>query len=197
VVLTKEGRDLLESHRRDHSHDRGHENGHERQQAIYAELKKPREVEHDSQVNRAYLGEAEKLAERGARGGRVVLDYELKREYQQWLRERDKDRHDADGRPDRESGEIEDWAREHDLPYFDEQVHLPGLRIEYELSNGRWDHVDVEVTTLHYRGAHGAAVDRSGFSSYYGSTARLRGAGGGPRGGGGRTGEGLAEELLV
>ena len=196
VVLTKKGRDLLESHRRDTSRERSHEGGDLRHQTFYAELKKPREVEHDSQVYWAYLREAEKLTERGARIGQVVLDYELKREYQQWLHEPDKGHHDADGRPDREPGEIEDWAREHDLPYFDEQVHFPDLRIEYELSNGRWDHVDVEVTTLHYRGAHGAAASRSGFSSYRGSSARLRGAGGGARGGGGRTGEGLAEELL-
>jgi hypothetical protein len=44
-------------------------------------LKKPREVEHDSQVFRAYLREAERLAERGARIDRVVLDYELKRDF--------------------------------------------------------------------------------------------------------------------
>jgi hypothetical protein len=49
VVLTKEGRDVLESHRRDHSHD----HRHDRHQEFYASLKKPRELEHDSQVYRA------------------------------------------------------------------------------------------------------------------------------------------------
>jgi hypothetical protein len=195
VVLTKEGRDVLESHRRDRSDDHNHAHSCDRQQAFYAELKKPREVEHDSQVYRAYLRETEKLADRGAQVERVVLDYELKREYQRWLHERDKEREDADGRPDRMPAEIEEWAHEHDLPYFDEQVHFPDLRIEYETPDGRWDHVDVEVTTVHYRGAHGGAAARSGFSSYRGTSARLRGGGSGARGGG-RTGEGLADELL-
>ena len=71
--------------------------------------------------------------------------------------------------------EIEEWAREHDLPYFDEQVHFPDVRIEYEDADGRWDHVDVEVVTVHYRGAHGAAASRSGFSCYGGSSARAGG----------------------
>jgi hypothetical protein len=194
VVLTKEGRHLLESHRRDRVHDHSHDARQDRQQAFYAELKKPREVEHDSQVFRAYLREAQRLGERGDRIGRVALDYELKREYQRWLHERDKDRDDADGRPDRSPAEIEEWAREHDLPYFDEQVHFPDVRIEYETPDGRWDHVDVEVTTLHYRGAHGGAAARSGFSSYRGVSLRLGGGSGGR--GGGRSGAGLAEEML-
>jgi hypothetical protein len=195
VVLTKEGRDLLESRRRGHVHDHRHEHRQDRQQAFYAELKKPREAEHDVQVYRAYLREAERLAERGAHIERVALDYELEREYQRWLHERDKDREDANGRPDRTPAEIEEWAHEHDLPYFDEQVHFPDLRIEYEAPDGRWDHVDVEVTTLHYRGAHGGAAAKSGFSTYRGTSARLGGAGGGSRGGG-WSGAGLAEEML-
>jgi hypothetical protein len=196
VVLTKEGRDVLESHRRDRSHDDRHDNRHDRQQQFYAGLKKPRELEHDAQVYRAYLREADRLAERTVRIDRVLLDYELKREYQQWLHERERGRGDADGRPDRTPAEIEEWTREHELPYFDEQVHFPDLRIEYEGPDGRWDHVDVEVTTLHYRGGHGAAAARSGFSCYRGASMRLGGGGGGGARGGGRTGAGLAEDLL-
>ena len=60
----------------------------------------------------------------------VVLDYELKREYQEWLHARDRDRDDYNGHPDRTDQEIRDWADDHDLPYFDEQVHFPDLRIE-------------------------------------------------------------------
>lgn len=166
VVLTDRGRDLLESHRHDRDEGRDHS------QAFYAELKKPREVEHDAQIYRAYEREAERLQERGARVDRVVLDYELKREYQQFLQERNRGRADSDGRPDRDQSEIEDWAREHDLPYFDGHVHFPDARIEYEEPDGRWDHTDIEVVTLHYRGAHGAAASRSGFTSFRGSSAR-------------------------
>jgi hypothetical protein len=103
-------------------------------------------------------------------------------------------RRDATGRPDREPHEVEDWARSHDLPYFDDQVQIPDLRIEYEELDGRLDHVDVEVLTVHYRGAHGAAAARAGFSAYGGSGGRLRGSGSGAGRGGGRP-RGFAEEL--
>jgi hypothetical protein len=81
VALTKDGRSLLESHR---DGDGG--------QTFYAGAKRERELEHDVQVYRAYEREAQGFQERGARIERVVLDYELKREYQTWLHERDRDR---------------------------------------------------------------------------------------------------------
>jgi hypothetical protein len=46
---------------------------------------RPRELTHDSQVYRAYLKEAERLREDNALIRRVLLDHELKREYQQFL----------------------------------------------------------------------------------------------------------------
>ena len=46
---------------------------------------RPRELTHDAQVYRAYLKDAERLRESGASIRRVVLDHELKREYQQFL----------------------------------------------------------------------------------------------------------------
>ncbi len=184
VVLTDRGRDLLDANRdRERSHD----------QTFYSGLKRERELEHDSQLCRAYRREAERLDKRDARIERVRLDYELKREYQRWLHERDRDRDNYSGRPDRDPGEIEQWAREHDLPYFDEQVHFPDFRIEYRDTDGREDHVDVEVTTVHYRGAHGAAAARSGFSCHRGFSARISGRSGGGRGGG--SNGGLAEEV--
>ncbi len=156
VVLTERGRHVLESHR--HDRDRDHK------QEFYADLKKPREMEHDAQIYSAYLREAERLEERGARIERVILDYELKRDYQQWLHERD----NGDGRPNRDEDEIRDWAYQHDLPYFDEQVHFPDLRIEYRDVEGRYDHDDVEVMTVHYRGGRAAAAARSGFRCHGG-----------------------------
>src|SRR5207248_4375666 len=132
--------------------------------------------------------EAERLMERGARPERVILDYELKRDYQKWLHERDGNRADYDGHPDRTADEIRDWALEHDLPYFDDEVHFPDVRIEYEEPDGRWNHEDVEVVTDHYRGAHGASVGRSGFSCYHASGISIssrsgRGGSGGRNGG--------------
>ncbi|OFW04588.1 MAG: hypothetical protein A3H96_09370 [Acidobacteria bacterium RIFCSPLOWO2_02_FULL_67_36] len=184
VVLTDRGRGLLESNR-----DRHRDTG----QAFYAGLKRERELEHDAQIYRSYEREAARLEARGLEIERVRLDYELKREYQRWLHERDRGRPDADGRPDRDARETEQWAHDHDLPHFDDQVHFPDCRIEYRDIDGHEDHVDVEVTTEHYRGAHGVAVARSGFSCHRGSSARIGGRGGGSRGGG-KNG-GLAEEL--
>ena len=69
VALTKQGRSLLEHHRdRDQEH----------RQTFWDGLKREREREHDLQVYRAYEREAERLARRGARIERVVLDHELK-----------------------------------------------------------------------------------------------------------------------
>jgi hypothetical protein len=186
VVLAERGKELLKSHRRD---------GSEPRQAFYAGVRKPRELEHDSQLYAAYLREAERLEERGARIDRVVLDYELKRDYQRFLQERNRKRSDSDGRPDREPQEIADWARTHELPYFDDQVHIPDVRIEYEDVDGRMRHLDIEVETPHYRGAHAASAKQSGFARYRASSARVGGHG---SGGGGRSGPGprLAEELL-
>jgi hypothetical protein len=185
VVLTDRGRDLLDQNR-----DRAGKGG----QTFYAGLKRAREVEHDAQVYQAYLDVAERLGTRGARIERVALDYELKRDYQRWLHERDRQRDDYDGHPDRDEAEIARWALEHQLPYFDEQVHFPDLRIEYEEPDGRLRHEDVEVLTVHYRGAHAAAASRSGFTAYRGVSVRLGGRSGGGRSGG--RGAGLAEEML-
>lgn len=41
---------------------------------------------------------------------RVVLDYELKRDDQRFLHERNRGRKDCDGRPDREPEEIARWV---------------------------------------------------------------------------------------
>jgi hypothetical protein len=149
VVLTDRGRDLLESHRGRDPDPR---------QEFYSGLKRERDLEHDSQVYQAYLSVAKRLEERDARIERVVLDYELKREYQEWLHARDRERDDYDGHPDRTAEEIREWALEHDLPYFDDEVHFPDVRIEYQEPDGRWDRENIEVVTPHYRGAHGASV---------------------------------------
>jgi hypothetical protein len=127
---------------------------------------------------------------------RVVLDYELKADYQTFLQERNRDRPDSDGRPDRDEDEVREWARVHELPYFDEQVHFPDVRIEYEVE-GRTRYEDVEVLTPHYRGAHAAAAAKAGFTQYRVGAARIGGLGGRGSGSGrGRAGRGLAEELL-
>ena len=147
-------------------------------QAFYAGVSRSREIDHDSNLYATYRQEEARL--RDEHGDldirRVILEQDLKREYQEFLQEHNRNRSDSDGRPDRDEDEIRDWAREHDLPYFDGQVHFPDYRIEYEV-DGRERHEDVELFTPHYRGAHAASHAKTGFRIYVV----------GSRGGGGRS----------
>jgi hypothetical protein len=167
AVLTDRGWDVLDAHRRERDDD-------ERQE-FHSGVSRARELQHDAQLFRAYVETEDRLREKGAEIQGVVLEVDLKREYQQFLQEHNRDRRDSDGRPDRDVREIAEWAEEHDLPYFDDRVHFPDFRIEYEL-DGRDRHEDVEVLTGHYRGAHAASRGRAGFTCF--------------RGGGGRSGGG-------
>jgi DNA-binding MarR family transcriptional regulator len=186
VALTERGRQLLESHRtRDH----------EPRQTFYAGLVKSRELTHDAQLYRAYLRTAERLHSQGARLQRVTLDYELKRDYQRFLQEGNRDRSDSDGRPTHTPDEVRAWAAAHDLPMVDERVQFPDVRVEYAWPDGRRDVEDIEVTTPHYRGAHAAAKARSGFTRFRASGGRVGGRV--RQGSGGRSPDPhLAEEFL-
>jgi len=170
VVLTKDGRDVLDSHTLDRE-DKA-------PQAYCAGVSRSREIDHDSNLYATYRQEEARL--RDEHGGldirRVILEQDLKREYQEFLQEPNRNRSDSDGRPNRDEEEIRDWAREHDLPYFDGQVHFPDYRIEYEI-DGRERHEDVELFTPHYRGAHAVSRAKTGFRIYVV----------GSRGGGGRS----------
>ena len=170
LTLTREGRDLLDAHSIDWDD--------EPSQAFYTGVSRERELDHDSHLDTPYRPEEARLPEDhdGLEVRRVVLEQDLKREYQEFLQEHNRGRADSDGRPDREGPEIREWARDHDLPYFDGQVHFPDFRIEYEV-DGRELHQDVELFTPHYRGAHAAGHSKAGFQVYVV----------GSRGGGGRS----------
>ena len=155
VTLTKSGRHLLEAHRRNRDDARA--------QAFYADASRPRERSPDAQLSRAYRRDANRLKNEGADIGRIVLEQDLKREYQQWLQDHNRGRADSDGRPDRDPREIAEWAREHHLPCSGGSVDFPDFRIEYQV-NGLEQHLDVELVTPHYRGAH--AASRAGFSCH-------------------------------
>jgi DNA-binding PadR family transcriptional regulator len=187
VTLTERGRAVLESRRRS---DAG-----EPRQAFYAGVSKPRELAHDAWVHAAYVRESEKLAERGARVRRVVLEEELKSDYQRFLQRNNRGRRDGGGIPERNQDAIARWARERELPCNEGHVEFPDARIEYDDRDGRRAVEDIEVVTPHYRGAHAAAKAASGFSQYRAVGARVGGVSGS-----GRSGRGvdprLAEELL-
>ncbi len=185
LTLSDRGRALLETHRNP---------DHRPRQAFYAGDVKRRELTHDAHVHRAYVRAAERLGHDGVRIVRVVLDAEMKRDYQRFLQERNRDRQDSDGRPDRTRAEIQEWAHDRGLPVEDDGVQFPDLRIEYEWPDGRRDVEDVEVTTPNYRGAHAAAKARAGFTRYRAGGGRVGGRTG--RGGGRSSDIRLAEELL-
>ena len=169
VVLTRAGKALLDSRRDEASVGR-------RQQQYHAGLVKPRELSHDAQLYRLYQAEAGRLEDEGARLTRVILDYELKREYQSFL-----NRPDRPGDTDRQE-DLETFAATAQLPVIDGHLELPDLRIEYETADGRVAYRDLELVTEHYSRAQLAGKGRAGFGLY-----RAAGAGRG-RGGTTRTG---------
>lgn len=164
VVLTPTGKDILDAHQRP---DAG------RAQMFHAGLVKPREIAHDSQVYRLYQAEADRIEADGGRVSRVVLDYELKRDYQTFL-----NRPDRPADADRED-DLEAFAAASGLPIVDGHLELPDLRIEYETTDGRLEYRDVELVTEHYSRGQLAGKAKAGFSMY-----RAVGA----RGSNGRTG---------
>jgi len=203
VVLTDRGRQLLDRHR---PYDPPAGGLQEFYSGIrpsarsgrteLVEVRQPRELEHDAKVYAAYLRAAERLQDQGARIRRVVLDLEVKRDYQRFLQERNRGRGDSDGRPDRTLDEVHRWAAEHQLPEQDGHVQIPDARIEFEDADGRLHWHDIEVETEHYRGQHAAAKASSGFNRYQSVSVRIVPSG---RGGGGRRGRGrgLAEEMFL
>ena len=187
VTLTGHGRDVLEGARRPGADgDR---------QAFYVGITKPRELAHDSRVYSAFMKAAERLAERGEPVRRVVLEEELRREYQRFLQAENRARRQHGETPEERADAVARWAQEHQLPYEDGHVQFPDARLEYDGRDGRRSVEDIEVVTPHYRGAHAAAKVRAGFTRYHAVGARL----GGLRTTG-RSGRGvdprLAEELL-
>lgn len=183
VTLTDRGLALLEANRYER-----HDRAQEPRQTFHAGIRKPRELTHDTKVYRAYQRAEERLRGQGCQVRRVALDYELKRDYQRFLHERNRGKKDCNGRPDREPEEIAQWAREHDLPYDDGHVRFPDARVEYEDRDGRSRHEDLEVVTSHYRGAHAHSTARSGFTCYPSIGGSVGGRGGRhPR---------IAEELI-
>jgi hypothetical protein len=167
VTLTGHGRDVLEGARRPGSQsDR---------QAFHVGITKPRELAHDSRVYSAYMKAADRLAERSEPVRRIVLEEDLKREYQRFLQAENRTRRERGETPEERNEAVARWAQERQLPYEDGHVQFPDARIEYDGRDGRRSVEDIEVVTPHYRGAHAAAKVRAGFTRYRAVGARLGG----------------------
>jgi hypothetical protein len=163
VTLTKEGRSLLIK-----------DGDLPKDQKVYAGLVKPREVEHDSQIYRAYRKEAERIEGNGGTNLRVRLDYEIKADVQKAIYRK----HKAD--PARGMAEIkEQVAKQFDLPFVNGGIQIPDARIEYDLpretsqdpsldqdQKSRTGHEDIEVLTAAYHAGHLRSKAQAGFRNY-------------------------------
>ena len=150
VGLTAAGKALLEAHRgRDGS----------RAQEYYSGLVKPRELAHDAQLYRAFTVERERIEAQGGRVTRVVLDYELKRDYHRSVH--DQRAHGTDARDARRA-----FADASGLPFVDGHLEFPDIRIEYQDAGGFAQHRDVELATPHYSRSQIGGKQRAGFRVY-------------------------------
>jgi len=137
-------------------------------QTVYAGFVKPREMEHDSLIYRAYRKEAEKIADQGGTNLRVKLDFEIKADVQKAIYAERK----AD--PTRDMAEIKERvAKQRELPFVDGRIQIPDARIEFDrkLDNdqdqgSRTGHEDIEVLTAAYRPGHLRAKAQAGFRAY-------------------------------
>ena len=139
-------------------------------QKLYAKLVKPREVEHDSRIYRAYLKEAERIEKQGGHRLRVRLDFELKAQVQKALyayRKTEPKRHVNDIK--------QQVAQELELPYVNNSIQIPDARIQYDFDRknddgldqgSRSGHSDIEVLTAAYRPGHLRAKAQAGFHVY-------------------------------
>lgn len=151
VTLTRSGRDAARQ-----------TSGFPEDQSLYSGLVKPREVEHDAQIFRAYRKEAERIEQKGGTNLRVRLDFELKSQVQKAIYAQRK------ANPEREMAEVKQQvARDFDLPYVNDGIQIPDARIEYDLPQGGGSgHQDVEVLTAAYRPGHLRAKAQAGFHVY-------------------------------
>jgi DNA-binding transcriptional ArsR family regulator len=139
-------------------------------QKLYAGLVKPREVEHDAQIYRAYRKEAQRIENAGGTNLRVQLDFELKANIQKAIYAVRREN------PERDIDDIKQQvARDFHLPFVNGGIQIPDARIEYDLEGNdgqdlgqgsRTGHQDIEVLTAAYRPAHLRNKAQAGFHVY-------------------------------
>ena len=91
---------------------------------------KPGEVAHDAAIYRMYQAEARQIERQGGRIGRIVLDYELKRQVYTVLAKA------TDLEPFAYAKLQAEVAQENGLKVVQGKIRFPDLRIEYETASG-------------------------------------------------------------
>jgi len=160
LALTKDGLEVLERHWAEDRED------DEDRQEFYAGVVKPRELAHDAQLYRLFQTERDELESEGASVTHVALDFELKRDYHQYVEERVREGADRDEAR-------REFAEEHDLPFRSKQTQLPDLRVEYETPDGQRGYRDLELATESYSRTQLAGKHFAGFRVYRAAGARL------------------------
>lgn len=150
ISLTPEGKRMASS-----------QNARDRGQRLYAGMVKLREALHDSNLYPVYRTHAARLERGGATVRRIVLDFELKREYLRELRRRERA---TPGTP--EASLKSEAAARFDLPVVNGKVQFPDLRIEYEDRALGPAKVDLELATAAYSRPHLAGKVQAGFTLY-------------------------------
>jgi hypothetical protein len=137
-------------------------------QKLHSGMVKPREVQHDTQIYRAYRKEAQSIEQKGGTNLRVRLDFELKSDVQKAIHAARK------AEPERDMAEIKQHvAQQFELPYVNDGIQIPDARIEYDLDQGsRTGHEDIEVLTAAYRPGHLRNKAQAGFHAYASSSDR-------------------------
>jgi hypothetical protein len=148
-------------------------------QTVYYGFVKPREIEHDSLIYRAYRDAAQRIERDGGTNLRVNVDYEIKADVQKDIYRARK----AD--PKRDMSDIkQEVAAKHSLPFVDGKIQIPDARIEFDrkVDDARSQepdqgsrtggHEDIEVLTAAYRRGHLRAKAQAGFRSYASSADR-------------------------
>lgn len=144
-------------------------------QTVYYGFVKPREMEHDSLIYRAYRDASQRIERDGGSNLRVKLDFEIKADVQKDIYRARK----AD--PKRDMGEIkQEVAAKHSLPFVNGGIQIPDARIRFD-RNGEdsrnqgpkpdqgsrsGGHEDIEVLTAAYRPGHLRAKAHAGFRAY-------------------------------
>ena len=137
-------------------------------QTVYAGFVKPREIEHDFLIYRAYRKQAGKITDQGGTNLRVKLDFEIKADVQKAIYiERKTD-------PTRDMADIKERvAKEQELPFVDGRIQIPDARVEFDRKldidqdqGSRTGHEDIEVLTAAYRPGQLRAKAQAGFRAY-------------------------------
>jgi hypothetical protein len=142
-------------------------------QTVYYGFVKPREIEHDSLIYRAYRDAAKRIEENGGSNLRVKLDFEIKAGVQKDIYRAKK------AAPKRDMAEIKkEVADRHELPFVNGKTQIPDARIEFDRKVGDSQnrepdqgsrvgaHEDIEVVTAAYRRGHLRSKGQAGFRAY-------------------------------